>query len=199
MFNKFKKLSEMFSNKKTGLTLKSKEQFTSDNSKLNFHVFIIVLSIVSAVFDVLKITPIYENNIMKHVLNTNHILSYGIGSLLKGIIVVFFTGLIFEQNKDLNTERQKLDQAKTDYENTNDENTKNAYTDALEDYNNTQRGLYMFAIFSFILVVSLILDIIQFTPLMQNQYINQFVTMNVHAQTIGLIILKLIVPAILSS
>ncbi len=198
MFNKLQKLSEFF-NKKNRRALNSREDFSiedENDTPDGLSIFLTVLVIVSLTFDILKHTQVYENNVMKHILNTNYVLSYGIGSLIKGAASFSLLVGLLKKFKELGENKLKLDEAKTKYDN-NNEDTKNTYINALGDYNKNKKKVYMFALFSSVLLISLILDIIQFTPLMQNQYISNFVIMNTHAQTIGLIILKLIAPIIL--
>ena len=159
--------------------------------------FLIVLAIVSLICDVLKLTPIYNNNIIQPILNTNHFLSYGIGSILKGGGLFMLIMLTIKRNKNLIEYKEALEDANYNYnQNKTDENA-SIYNIALNKYNETKIDIYFNVIFCFIFLLSLILDIIQFTPLMQDQYINKIVTLNSNTQTVGLMILKLIVPILL--
>lgn len=159
--------------------------------------FLIVLAIVSLICDVLKLTPIYNNNIIQPILNTNHFLSYGIGSILKGGAIFMLIMSTIKRNKNLTEHKETLDDAKFTYDNDKTDTNKSAYDIALNDYNKTKIDIYYNVIFCFIFLLSLILDIIQFTPLMQDQYINKIVTLNSNTQTVGLMILKLVVPILL--
>jgi len=72
--------------------IKYQEGFSSKKKWFHIGIFFIVLAIVSFIFDILKFTPIYENKVMKHIINTNYWLSYSIIFALKigwliGIIV----------------------------------------------------------------------------------------------------------------
>jgi hypothetical protein len=171
--NILKKITDKFSVKK--------EKFEATATAGKPPNFFVILVIVSFICDILKLTPVYNNNIMKNVLNTNHFLSYGIGSLLKIILIVYlFIPLLGESTDDLQMSKSKLAERPTT----------SKQDDILEDYNDSKSGIYMFSIICFILLSSFILDIFQFTPLMQNQYMNQIVTMNSHAQTVALMICK---------
>jgi hypothetical protein len=104
---------------------------------------ITVLIIVSLVFDFLKCTAVYENNVMKHILNTNYWLSYGLGLATK---IIFISILIIQLS------------------------TRSPEGDNLHHVN---KGLIIS-----VMLASIIFEFIMFTPLMNNKYINQIVSLN---------------------
>ena len=111
--NILKKITDKFSVKKEKFGVTT----GGDNEKGKFNplILISVCLIVSFVLDILKFTPVYDNNIMKHVLNTNYWLSYGMTSLGKliGFVLFAFMGLpgIFDDLK----EEVILAKAETEY------------------------------------------------------------------------------------
>jgi hypothetical protein len=169
--NMFKKIRKMFSNKK--------EEFNNGDDDKGWHyffIFLTVFAIISFIFDILKYTPVYENNVMKHIINANYWLSYGIGSLFKIICGIMFIHDSIEED---------------DPDNPCDD------PDDPDDPCNEKSPLYLGIIVPIILFTSVIFDIIQFTPLMQNNYINQLVTLNSNMTVMGIMICKLIVPPLL--
>jgi hypothetical protein len=154
----------MFSNKK--------ERFNNgddDKGLYYFFIFLTVFAIISFIFDILKYTPVYENNVMKHIINANYWLSYGICSLFKiAYGIAFIRDSIEEDDQD----------------------------DPCNPCNE-KSPLYLGIIVPIILFTSVIFDIIQFTPLMQNNYINQLVTLNSNTSVMGIMIFKLIIPPVL--
>jgi hypothetical protein len=127
----FNKIREMFSNPgDPGLAL-------------YWTIPITVLIIVSLVFDFLKCTAVYENNVMKHILNTNYWLSYSLGLATK---IMFISILIIQLSK------------------------RSPEEDNLHHVNN---GLIIS-----VMLASIIFEFIMFTPLMNNKYINQIVSLN---------------------
>ncbi len=58
-------------------------------------------------------------------------------------------------------------------------------------------GKYLMIVVPIILFISFIFDIIMLTPLMQNSYVNQIVTLNKDASIYALMILKLLLPGFL--
>ena len=177
---------------------KDKFETTNYDNDYKAPIFLIVLVIVSFICDILKFTPIYNNNMIKPILDTNHFLSYGIGSILKGSAIFMLIMLTIERNKILIEYKRVFEDAEYNYNNNNSDTTKDAYDTALNEYNETKIGIYFNVIFCFIFLLSLILDIIQFTPLMQDHYINKIVTLNSNTQTVGLMIFKLAIPGLLS-
>ncbi len=158
MFNKLQKLSEFFTKKKRR-ALNSREDFSiedENDTPDGLSIFLTVLVIVSLTFDILKHTQVYENNVMKHILNTNYVLSYGIGSLIKMMCMVLSIITLFVSND----EWKKY----PGYENN---------TESQIIFTKITTGIIII-----ILLTSLIFDIIIFTPLMQNKYINSIASFN---------------------
>ncbi len=135
--------------------LNKKEGFSDEDkpTPLSLSVFLTVLMIVSLTFDILKHTPVYENNVMKHILNTNYVLSYGFGSLLK--VLLFHSSVI----KLLIPSEDIIDYTST-----------SNFQVVLSKINT--------GIILSILLTSLFFDIIMLTPLMKNKYINNIASFN---------------------
>ena len=187
--NILKKITDKFSVKNEKFELTSNDE--NDKGQFNPLILISVFLIVSLILDILKFTPVYDNNIMKHILNTNYWLSYGITSLVKlsGFVMIAFMGLP-EIFSDLKDNKVKLAEAETEYSTEKSDSTKKTYVNALSEYNDAKYSIYFFSSTIIILLISFIFDMIQFTPLIKNKYINQIVSLNSYSTTMLFMLIK---------
>ena len=187
----FEKMIEAIKKKYTTLPNNSEQFSQPATDATTKHTSLIVFIIITLVLDILNFTPIYENNQMKQILNINYWLTYGIGSLGKiyGIKEALKAYNIIEDL--LSSIKQVVDELKI-------LDNKIDYMNYLTGYNSILNLKRVFGAIIFTLTISFIFDIIQFTPLMKNQYINKVSTFNSHFTVISIILLKFTLPYILS-
>ena len=159
------------------------EKFADTASDKNMNSFIVALIYVSLVFDFLAFTHYSEHQTLGKIINVNYWISYGIGSLAKVYIVSNLLILSSMLSPLFNLGKAELDTL---------DKTSDEYTRSKEIYDAFIGFNSLLNTIAFLLLASLAFDIIQFTPLMKNKYVNKFASFNSHTTILMVIVLKII-------
>jgi hypothetical protein len=157
----------------------------NNNSSINIYlkVFIIVFIVITLVFDIMKFTPLYDNIKFKNVLDTNHSFNNLIWGIVKinGLIQLIMGYFKINSSKhDLEIELSQMDESV------------DSYARKKNDINEMNMLLQLGIQLALILICLITLDIIQFTPLMQNKFVNDAVTFSLHGNYMILMIIKIL-------
>ncbi len=164
----------------------------SKNTNIYIEIFIKVFIIITLICDIMKFTPFYDNPKIKNALDINTGVNYFIWGIVKIYLFITLINIYLDENKNL-AELMAEKQEAID----NAMNSGDMYDNTINKIEEIVTILPLIISLCILLFIFISLDIIQFTPLMQNKYINDIVSFNSQGNYMLIMIVKilsLIVP-----